>query len=259
MPNTAHMHSTYRNIRRNGCGIVLILASALCGALAAEPPADLAKRVAARETENEYYRGNYTYQQSIVFEEMDDRGLVSGTYREVRDVVFSPEGTRSEKVVGKPQMQLKRIKMTEEDFRDMREVQPMLLTKDALFMYDTKYRGEEEIDGMKCFLLEIKPRQILQNQRLFEGLLWIDPSDYSIVQSEGQAVPQIRTLHSENLFPHFTTIRQKVDGKYWFPIKTYANDTLHFRTGPQRVRMTIRYANYQKFSSSSTIKFGDPQ
>lgn len=260
MLNSTQTQNTKAKKGRRGFGIGFMVASALLPVLmAAEPPANLAKLVANRETENEAVRGNYTYQQSVTMEETDDKGLTTGYYRETSEVIFTPEGKRIERLTGKPSNTMRRIKLTDEDFRDIREVQPMLITRDILFLYDTKFRGEEEMDGIRCYLLEIKPRQILQNQRLFEGMLWIDPSDYSIVRTEGQAVPQIRTLKSENLFPHFTTIRAKVDGKYWFPVKTFADDTLHFRGGPQRVRMTLRYSNYQKFSSSSEIKFDEPK
>jgi hypothetical protein len=78
------------------------------------------------------------------------------------------------------------------------------------------------------------------------------------VRLEGQAVPQIRTMKSENLFPRFTTLRQIVDGQHRFPIFTYADDTLPFRTGSQRVRMTIRYSNYKRFGAESVIKFEKP-
>jgi hypothetical protein len=30
---------------------------------------------------------------------------------------------------------------------------------------------------------------------------------------------------------------------------------LEFRTGPQRMRLTIRYSNYQRFAANSTITF----
>jgi hypothetical protein len=69
---------------------------------------------------------------------------------------------------------------------------------------------------------------------------------------EGQAVPQIHRTKEENLFPHFTTVRTKV-GDYWFPQLTAADDTLYFRTGPQRIKMTIRYSNYQRFGAESKI------
>ncbi len=147
--------------------------------------------------------------------------------------------------------------MTDEDFRDLREVQPFLLTTDQAFLYETHFRGEERMDGVDCYLLQIQPRQILQGQRLFEGMLWVDKKDYSIVRSEGQAVPQIRTTKNENLFPHFTTLRDKVDGNFRFPVTTYGDDTLYFRDGPQRIRMVIRYSQYKKFGADSTITFDD--
>jgi hypothetical protein len=76
---------------------------------------------------------------------------------------------------------------------------------------------------------------------------------------EGQAVPQIHSLKSENLFPRFTTVRKAIDpgngrgGPHWFPVYTYADDTLHFRTGPQRERLRIAYSNYRRFGAESTF------
>ena len=75
---------------------------------------------------------------------------------------------------------------------------------------------------------------------------------------EGQAVPQIRTTRSENLFPRFTTIRKPVDGKHWFAVYTWADDTLAFRTGPQRIGLKIRYSDYKRFGAESTVTFGKP-
>jgi len=48
-------------------------------------------------------------------------------------------------------------------------------------------------------------------------------------------------------------IRKPLDGKHWFPVYTYADDTLQFRTGPQRIRLRIAYSNYKKFGAESTL------
>ncbi len=109
--------------------------------------------------------------------------------------------------------------------------------------------------AVDCYVVEIRPRQILDGQRLFDGNLWVDKKDYSVVRAEGQAVPQIVTTKTENLFPHFTTIRRRIDGQYRFPVTTYADDTLYFRGGPQRIRLIVRYSDYKKFGSESTITF----
>ncbi len=222
--------------------------------LAEEPPANLAKKVAEREAANEAARANYTYRQTILFGELDKNGGRVGESREVREIIFSPKGERTDNMVGKPVLSLKNMKMTDEDFRDFREVQPLLLTPDVLFIYETKFKGEEVIDGVDCWLMQVRPRQILQGQRLFDGIFWVDKRDFSIIRCEGQAVPQIYSskAEKENLFPHFTTLRTKV-GDFWFPVQTYANDTLHFRSGPQRVKLTIRYQDYKRFGAESTI------
>jgi len=251
----AAVHSTTSVVRN--WRIWFILASVVCttAARAADPPADLVHRVIARETETAQVQANYTYRQSVTIGEISNRGAAQGEYREIRDIIFSPTQERTEQMVGKPSNTLTHLQLTDEDFRDIREIQPFLLTKDQAFSYETAYRGEEKVDGIDCFVLRLRPRQILDGQRLFDGMIWIAESDFSIIRSAGQAVPQILTTKNENLFPHFTTVRQKVEGDFWFPVMTYADDTLPFRNGPQRIRLTIRYSDYKKFGSDSTITF----
>ena len=213
------------------------------------------RRVAERETENEAVRNDYMYRQTVIVADLDQHGAQLGEFREVRDIVFSPTMVRSEQVVEKGHNTLKRLKLTDEDFRDIREIQPLMITKENRFMYESKFKGEETMDGVECWVLQVRPRQILAGQRLFDGIVWVNKEDFGIVRLEGQAVPQMHSNKNENLFPHFTTVRQKVEGKYWFPVTTYADDTLHFRTGPQRIRMTIRYANYKRFSTDTKIEY----
>jgi hypothetical protein len=177
----------------------------------------------------------------------------------VREVIFDPSGERTERLSGRRTETLKRLRLTEEDFRDVREIQPLLLTRERLFLYETQVKGEETIDGVACWVMQVRPRQILYGQRLFEGLFWIDQQDYSIVRSEGRAVPQVRSTKpgKENLFPFFTTFRQKIGG-FWFPVLTQGDDTLDFSTGPLRMKLTIRYLDYRRFRAESTITADSP-
>lgn len=235
--------------------IALILTSGLltAPAYAQDPPPNLARLVAHRETQTETERNEYTYRQSVTIDELDDHGAARGQYHETRDVIFSPQHDRTEQMVGSPSNALKNLILTEEDFQDIRNIQPLVLTEDRLWNYETRFRGEETMDEVDCWVLQVRPRQILQGQRFFDGMIWVDKKEYNIVRMEGQAVPQIRTTKSENLFPRFTTIRKPLDGKHWFPVYTYADDTLHFRTGPQRIRLRIAYSNYKRFGAESTL------
>lgn len=234
---------------------VLLAVGIAATAFAAEAPLDLIRRVAERESYSEAVRGHYTYRQTVTIEEYSSGRGPAGRYREVRDVTFTPAGERLEQMVGAPQMNLARLRLTDEDFRDLREIQPLLLTKERLFLYQCQVRGEQTFDGVPYFVVRISPRQILDGQRLFEGFLYIDQKDYSIVRLEGKAVPQILGTKQENLFPQFTTLRQAVAEGVYFPVMTYADDTLPFRTGALRMRMKVEYSRYQRFGSETTIQF----
>src|SRR4051794_27574747 len=101
--------------RREFC-IALMLALSTLGTVsyASDPPSNLARLVAEREAKSDFERAHYTYRQTVVVEDFDDRGTRTGEYREVRDVIFSPIGERTEVVVGKPSNTLKRLKLTDE-------------------------------------------------------------------------------------------------------------------------------------------------
>jgi hypothetical protein len=239
----------------SGFAIGLILTSVLLttSARAADPPPNLARLVAQRETATEAARNEYAYRQKVEIDELDQRGATRGQYRETRDVIFSPTKERTEKLVGAPENRLKFLKLTEEDFRDIRDIQPLVLTTDRLWNYEVKFKGEEPMDGLDCWVLQVRPRQILEGQRFFDGLLWVEQKDYNIVRMEGRAVPEIRTSKSENLFPRFTTLRKPIDGKHWFPVLTDADDVLQFKSGPLRQRLRIAYSDYKRFGAESTF------
>lgn len=224
---------------------------------AADPPPNLLKKIAQRETENAKAREDYTYRQSVTIEEFNAEGAVSGQYHEVRDITFSPTRGRYEQPVQAAQNTLTRIKLTAEDFADIRNIEPFLLTTDKVWLYEGQYKGEETMDGALCFTEYVRPKQILAGQRFFEGMLWVREADFAVVRAEGKAVPEVETTREQNLFPHFTTIRKEIDGKWMFPVETYGDDTLFFREWPQRIRVVVRYMNYKRFGAESTITFGN--
>jgi hypothetical protein len=148
--------------------------------------------------------------------------------------------------------------LTPQDFQDVRSIQPFFLTKDNAWLYSGTYKGEDTVEGFPCYVVYVQPKQILSGQRYFQGTLWVRQSDFGVVRSEGQAVPQIETTKTQNLFPHFTTYWKEIDGKWMFPVETTADDTLFFKTWPERVRIDIKYENYRKFGAESTLTFEGP-
>jgi hypothetical protein len=254
--NTANRASVHQKVRR---GVTCLLILAAFSLQAEDAPRDLARKIAEREALAEKARAQYAYEQSLVLEDFDGNGRKGGLYTETREVIFSATGERSERFTKPAANHLKHLRMTEEDFADLRDIQPMLLTTENLIHYDVRVRGEEPVDGRDCWLIEIKPKRFLAGQRFFQGFLWADQKSYSIVRTQGQAVPPVvKTKNGEreeNLFARFTTLRAPQPDGHWFPVHTFADDELPFRTGPVRIRFNIRYKNYQRFGAQSTITF----
>jgi len=99
----------------------------------------------------------------------------------------------------------------------------------------------------------VKPKTMVKGQRYFEGQIWVDDRDFQIVKTYGKGVGIVK---KGNEFPRFETYREQVDGKYWFPTYTRADDTLHFPQGPQRIRMIVKYQDYKRFGAESSVTFG---
>jgi hypothetical protein len=148
--------------------------------------------------------------------------------------------------------------LTPEDMDDLVHVQPFVLTTDQVPDYDLTYIGREKIDEVSTYVFSVrpKPKKMVKGKRYFEGQAWVDDRDLQIVKTYGKGVGTIKE-NKDNQFPRFSTYREQIDGKYWFPTYTYADDTLHFRDSSQRVKLVIRYQDYKRYEGKSTIKFGD--
>lgn len=233
-------------------------ALAAAATLAAEaPPKDLLKQVAAAGTRFEKERERYSFRQTFHFREIDRAGRPAGDYIEVREVDFGPDGERLETFLKGPINRLRRIRMTEEDFRDLREMQPFVITEDSLWLYETRHQGEETVGDRRCHVYRIRPRQVLEGQRLLDGQIWIDQETLQVVQAGGQPLPQHYGTESSNLFARFVTFYEPIDGEFWFPVKTVADDALPFPSGVQRVRYEIVFDRYKRFSADSSVRFGE--
>jgi hypothetical protein len=163
------------------------------------------------------------------------------------DVIFTPAGKRYEKVTYAPPPTLERISLSEQDLADLKNVQPFVLTTMELPKYDISYVGREQVDEISTYVFDVGPKKIEKNERYFQGRIWVDDKDLEIVKTFGKAVPDIRKGSSENVFPRFETYRENIEGHYWFPTYTHADDILHFHSGDVHIRMTVRYSDYKRF------------
>ncbi|MGE5646526.1 MAG: hypothetical protein ACM336_12115 [Acidobacteriota bacterium] len=229
-------------------------AAATAGALSDGQIQDIIAKFAAKESEFARARENYTYRQTARVQELEPGGGVMGRWEMVTDVIFSADGKRTERVVRAPVATLSRILLTPEDEADLRNVQPFVLTSGELPKYDIRYLGKQHADEIPCYVFAVKPKKLDKGQRYFQGQIWVDDRDLQIVKSYGRGVGIVA---KNNEFPKFETYREQIDGKYWFPTYTRADDVLNFESGPQRIRMLVKYENYKLFKGDITIQYGD--
>lgn len=218
---------------------------------------EVIKRFAEKEKEFKAARDQYTYRQDVKVMTLDGE-TISGTYQQVFDVIFDDKGRKTKNVVFSPQSTIEQggISMSSEDFDDIENRLPFVLTSDDLGEYDILYVGQQKQDELNTYVFDIAPKQIVGKKRYFQGRIWVDDHDFQIVETYGKTVPDIKKKRGqENLFPKFTTWREQIDGQYWFPTYTRAEDTLQFSTRPIRIREIIKYTNYRRFGSKSTITY----
>jgi hypothetical protein len=243
------------------CGLAALPARAQEGPLENTPPAgttpeEIIKRFAAKETEFAKARDQYTYRQDVKVQTLDG-STVDGEYHEVFDVMFDDKGHRIENVVFAPQSNLTKIFMSQEDFQDIRHRLPFVLTEEDLPEYNILYVGQQKEDELECYVFDIAPKKIEGKKRYFQGRVWVDNHDFQIVKTYGKTVPDIRQKHGdqENLFPKFTTWRQQIDGQYWFPVYTKADDELHFKMEDVHIKEIVKYEDYKRFGSNVKILY----
>jgi len=242
------------------------LAFAQEGQLVTDPPKgittqEIIQKFAAKEKEFKEARDNYTFRQDVRVQTLDG-DTITGEYREVFDVTYDDKSRHLENVVFAPQNTLSEIQMTPEDLQDIRHTMPFVLTSDEIQDYDILYVGQQQEDELHCYVFDIAPKKIDPKRRYFQGRIWVDDGDLQIVKTFGKPVPETHKKNNENLFPKFTTWREQVDGKYWFPAYTKADDTLHFRTGgfqDVHIRDIIKYTDYKRYGSKTVITYEGKQ
>lgn len=246
--------------------LVLALSLASCSVLLAgvdnkpaptpEQIQDIIKKFTQKETDFSNARESYSYRQNTKLSETDPPG---GGFEIVEQVTFDDRDRRVSRVLHAPVTSLEHIVMTAEDEQDYRNVMPFVMTNETASQYIVNYVGRQQVDEISCYVFSVKPKVLTKDRkRYFDGQVWVDDQDLQIVKTYGQATGHLGRGEDQQ-FPKFETYREQIDGKYWFPTYTYADDTLNFKDGPsQRIKVVIKYDQYKKyqFKTESTIKYG---
>ena len=216
----------------------------------------------AKENQFKQARDHYTWTEDVKYQQLDGISVV-GEFRQVSDIVYDDRGRRLEKVKFAPQTSLY---VTKEDIDDLRKRTAFSLTSEDLPKYQVMYVGQQKVDELQTYVFDVAPKTIEKGQRYFQGRIWVDNQDLEIVKTYGKGVPDIglnlspkkkkKHPEEEQLFPHFVTYREQIDGKYWFPTYSKADEVLHFYSGDAHVKAIVKYTDYKRYGSNINITYG---
>lgn len=225
------------------------------------PPAQIIQEFAAKETQFLHAMNDYTYQKDVIVETLNSDGKVDGRWQQVIQISYSNSGRKLETVTFAPPSTLERISMTPEDMSDIEHRLPFVLTTENIDKYNVSYVGRQQVDQLHTYVFDVVPKVIKKNQRYIDGRIWVDQKDLQIVIVSAKNVPDDTRPGHENLSPPFTTYREQIDGRYWFPVYTYSDAVLHFSGGDGfmgenvHIREIVRYTDYKRFRSSIKLIF----
>jgi len=215
---------------------------------------EIIRKFAEKEQEFQKARENYIYRQTVRIEVLELDGRRSGEeYFMVSDILFDNKGRRIEKVVRSPPSTLQRVILTPEDLHDIQQIFPFVLTTSNVGKYNLTYLGKEKIDEIDSYVFDVSPKKVEKDERYFEGKIWVDDQDLQIVKTDGKTIYVVTKRNKDARFPRFETYRNNVDGKYWFPVYTKADDVLDFPGNKVRIREVVKYENYKRFEADVKI------
>jgi len=218
------------------------------------PPAEVDRIIqafTAKEAEFRRALNSYAFKRDALMQKIGMGGQVTGEYHRVSTFTFDDQGNRYEKISFFPMSTMPEI--TTEDIEDLGGVDPFALEPSQISKYNIRYAGKEKIDELSLYIFDVSPRVMPSaknpKDRLFSGRIWVDDQDLQIVKTKGKGVPETKN----NKFPTVETYREHIDGRYWFPTYSYADEELIFDNGSSiHIRMKVRYTDFTQ--TRATLK-----
>jgi hypothetical protein len=202
----------------------------------------------------------YSFKRDATLQSIGMGGQVTGEYHRVSTFTFDDQGNRYEKISYFPMPSMSAGTVTPEDLDDLGGIQPFALDPSKIPQYDFKFVGKEKIDELNLYVFDVSPKVLPDakktKERFFIGRVWVDDQDLQIVKTKGKGLPETKT----NKFPVVETYREQIDGRYWFPTYSYADEELLFENSePLHIRMKVRYSDFAPARADvKIIEIDDP-
>src|SRR5206468_3067976 len=120
--------------------------------------------------ENQFRRelNQYAFKRDVVLQTIGASGEVTGEYIRNSQFVFDDRGERVEKVLYHPKSTIKEMKITREDIQDLAGAQLFGLEISESGSYQITFAGQENLEGLETFILDVKPARTPDPHRMHE-------------------------------------------------------------------------------------------
>jgi hypothetical protein len=211
----------------------------------------LARFVEAETKEREALK-QHTFKRDVTLQTIGPNGEVTGEYIRNSQFLFDDQGRRIERVLYHPPSRIHEMRITREDIQDLAGAQLLGIDIVEANKYRLTYIGNETVDSRALIAIDVaplsKPDPKRMQERFFVGRVWVDPVSFQIVKIKGVVEPR-----GKQRFPVFETWREPVNDSFTFPVRTLADDVLHFPEGDVHYRIKVNYHEYKLFGSKVTI------
>jgi hypothetical protein len=123
----------------------------------------------------------------------------------------------------------------------------LVLTADEIQDYRISFIGQQQQGDSHLYVFDVSPVGARPGRPQVEGRIWVDSHDLFIVKSYGTIMTRREKKQKgpENLLPAAATRRELIDGRYWFPTYSRANDVLYFSGRDVQIDELVTLTSYK--------------
>lgn len=218
------------------------------------PAEQIIQRFTQNEDLNKKAYNEDTLDQAVKVEELVTSG---GVFELDGQQSTKSNGERYESVLKPPTSNLHYTEFSLEDVKFLAGLQLFFLTTEGLPQYKLSYEGKEKLDQITTYMFRVQPKQLL-SKPLFDGVVWIDDQDFSIVKSYGQFLTSNGSFAPSFPFQMFEVYRENLEGHLWLPTYIRSDSDVKAQQGTVPIRLVVRSSNFRPTAASPTAPPAKP-
>ncbi|MDE3110590.1 MAG: hypothetical protein KGL02_11695, partial [Acidobacteriota bacterium] len=189
--------------------------------------------------------------QDVRIEELSSPG---GSLEVIGHSYSRPDGARTWRVLRPIQSTLKLTSFTMDDIQQIVSQPLFFLTSDQIQYYDFLYAGQTQLDQLAPYVFQVKPKQLTPKRSFFQGVIYVDNVDLSIVETYGKFVSEYYENNSKLPFDMYDIFRQNLQDHYWLPTYVSSDAYLMEKDGSElHLRLVVRSSDFSPSAPSSSV------